>query len=214
MTIIILGPQGSGKGTQAKLLARDFNLFYLESGEFFRKLAKHDARVDEIVNKKGELLPDEEVFAYISTYLDKKDPDGENIILDGYPRSIKQYEFLKDWLKNKNSKIDKAVLLDISERESIKRLSARRICEQCGAKYNLITKPPPADGCECGGKLIQREDDKPEAIRKRLALYKKMTEPLIGVLRKEGILMEVDGERPIKVIFEDIKKRLRVGNAK
>lgn len=210
MNLIILGPQGSGKGTQAKLIAKKLNLFYFESGDFLRDLAKTDSRINEIINKKGVLLPDQEIFSYVSKYLEKNDPDFKNFILDGYPRSVKQYQYLKDWLQEKGSVIDKAILLNISEKESLKRLSARRICEDCGNLYNLITNPPPKGVCECGGKLIQREDDQPDAIKKRLAEYQKQTMPVIDQFRKEGILLEIDGERPIETIFQDILKQLKV----
>lgn len=210
MNLIILGPQGSGKGTQAKLIAKRLTLFYFEIGDYLRELAETDSRIDEIVNKKGVLLPDEEIFSYVSKYLAKNDSDLKNFIFDGYPRSVKQYQLLKDWLQEKGSVIDKVILLNISEEESLKRLSARRICEDCGNLYNLITKPPPKGVCECGGKLIQREDDQPDAIKKRLAEYQKQTMPVIDQFRKEGILLEIDGERPIKTIHDDILKKLKI----
>lgn len=209
MNIIILGPQGSGKGTQAELLVKRYNLFYFESGGFLRELAKVNPRVDEIINKKGELIPDEEIFSYISKYLEEDLPKEKSFLLDGYPRSVRQYELLEEWLTQRHQEIGLAIFLEVSEEESIKRLSARRICSKCGEIYNLITNPPPERSCPCGGKLSQRKDDKPEAIKRRLELYRKETEPLIKVLDKEGILMKVDGERPINVIFGDIVTRLK-----
>jgi adenylate kinase len=208
MNIIILGPQGSGKGTQAKLLAKKLNLFYFESGKFLRELAKTNKSIDERINKRGELMPDEEMFSLFSNYLNEKASTASNMILDGYPRSIKQYELLEDWLKQRNAKIDKAILLEISEKESIRRLSARRRCEKCGQIYNLITNPPPSEGCPCGGDLVQREDDRQKAIIKRLAAYNEVTKPLVERLENQGILERVNGERPIKTIFEDMLSRL------
>ncbi|RLC32886.1 adenylate kinase [Candidatus Woesebacteria bacterium] len=207
MNIIILGPQGSGKGTQAKLLAKKLDLLLFETGKFLRELAKTDKSIDERINKRGELLPDEEVFSLVSNHLNEKAPTAKNILLDGYPRSVKQYELLEDWLKQKDAKIDKAILLEISEKESIRRLSARRTCNKCGQIYNLITNLPPADGCPCGGSLTQREDDMPESIKKRLAAYNKVTKPLVKRLESQGILEKVDGERPIETIFKDILSR-------
>lgn len=209
MNLIILGPQGSGKGTQAKLIAKRLTLFYFEIGDYLRELAETDSRIDEIVNKKGVLLPDEEIFSYVSKYLAKNDSDLKNFILDGYPRSVKQYQLLKDWLQEKGSVIDKAIFLNISEEESLKRLSARRICEDCGNLYDLITNTSPKGVCECGGKLIQREDDQLDTIKKRLAEYQKQTMPVIDQFRKEGILLEIDGERPIETIYDDILKKLK-----
>lgn len=206
MKIIIFGPQGSGKGTQAKLLSEKFNLFYFESGDFLREKAKTDSRIDEIIHKRGEMIPDEEMFLLFKDYLTEKLPNLDNFVLDGFPRSLKQYELLSSWLKEKGEKIDIAILLSISDTESVRRLSARVVCEKCGTVYNLITNPPPGGKCSCGGNLVQRLDDTPEAIKKRLGDYHRVTFPLIEVLKKEGILVEVNGERPIEVIFQDLVK--------
>lgn len=211
MNILILGPQGSGKGTQAELLRQKFDLLYFEIGGILRELAKSDPEIDRLINKEGRLLPDdqtEEIFVKFLTensWIQKK-----GLILDGFPRTLAQYNFVKDYLAKSNQKLDKAIFLDISEETSIRRLSARRTCAACGKVYNLLTNPPKGDVCgECGGALIQREDDKEEAIKRRLGLYRKRTEPLIKTLNKEGILIKVDGERPIKVIYEDILEKLK-----
>lgn len=214
MNIIILGPQGSGKGTQAGLLAKRLGLDYFESGGFFRELAKINKKVDEFINKKGKLLPDDEVFSYITKYLEENFSGFDNLLLDGYPRSVRQYELLKGWLQTKKEKIDLAIFLDISEAESIRRLSSRRICERCGRIYNLVTSPPPGAACECGGNLIQREDDRPAAIKTRLKLYEEDTTPMLKVLQKEGILVKVNGERPIREILTDILHRVKTRDVK
>lgn len=208
MNILILGPQGSGKGTQAKLLSEKFGLFYFESGNFLRELSKSKPDVGERINR-GELIPDAEMFGLVRAFLELNAPSGQNMLLDGYPRSIAQYESLKDWLVGKNSKIDHAILLEISEEESVRRLSARRMDKTTGKIYNLITAPP---GPEIDKEnLIQREDDKPEAIKVRLLKYKEVTAPLVSQLQKEGILKRVNGERPIEVIFADLQEIVGAG---
>lgn len=204
MNILILGPQGSGKGTQAQLLSEKTGYYYVESGGILRGAAKLNPTIDEIINKKGQLLPDEETFSLIKGKVEKEAQDLGKLIFDGFPRSLKQYSLLKDWLHSKGVKLDLAILLDISEEETIRRLSARRTCEKCGKVYNLITNPPSKNRCPCGGKLIQRVDDTPQAIKTRLAAYHKVTAPLIGELDKEGILVKLNGERPIQTIFQDI----------
>jgi len=203
MNIIILGPPGSGKGTQARRLVEALNLFYFESGEFSRELSKTNPRIEKIVNSGG-LIPEEEMTKYVSEYLEKEVPGGRNILFDGYPRFIPQYKFLEHWLENEGSKIDKVFLFEISDKETIHRLSARRICRKCGTVYNLITNPPSGERCECGGELIQRDDDKPEVIEERLEVYRQNTLPMVEYIEKKGILERVDGERPIDTIFSDL----------
>lgn len=202
MIIIILGPQGSGKGTQAKLLADKFKLFYLSTGELLREISKTRKDLQEMVNQKGVLVPDETTFSLMTEHLSQKGIN-DNIVFDGYPRSVKQYSLLKDWLAGNNKKIDLAIVLEISEKESIRRLSNRRMDPKTGKIYNLETSPKPGPEIDIKT-LIQREDDKPEAIKKRLEEYKKITEPLIDIFEKEGVLIKTDGGRPIEVIHEDM----------
>ena len=209
MNIIILGPQGSGKGTQAELIAKKLGLFHMETGKMFREISKNNKRIKDMIDN-GILVPGEETINYMDKYLTKNHIDFSKITFDGFPRTDDQYLSLREWLKKRNFSIDKVILLEVSEDESVRRLSARRTCEQCGKLYNLITNPPPNSGfCECGGKLVQRDDDKTETIKKRLITYKSETEPLVKLFEEEGILLRVNGERPVNEIFEEIIAKIK-----
>ncbi|MBU0998451.1 nucleoside monophosphate kinase [Patescibacteria group bacterium] len=205
MNILIFGPQASGKGTQAHILAGKLGLFYLSTGDLFRKLSEKDSKVKRVV-EKGELPSDELAFSLLKRFIKDEHGSYQNIIFDGFPRNVNQYLMLKRWFYKNKSKIDYAILLDISDEEAIRRLSARRVCSDCKEIFNLITNPSknPKVCDKCGGELVQREDDKPEAIEKRLSLYRNVTKPLIDVFEKEGVLKKVNGEQPI----EDISREL------
>jgi adenylate kinase len=215
MNLILLGPQGSGKGTQAELLVEKYGLNYMEMGKIMRNVAESEVHhYSEIVREyieKGLLVPEEYVKLIARDYINKQ---GKNrgFLFDGYPRSLQQYGQLKEMLMKYGEKIDRVVYLDISEKETVHRLTSRRTCEKCGKIYNLITNPPASENeCECGGKLEYREDDKPEAIIQRLLAFKKNTLPVLEEAREEGILIEIDGEKGIEDIHKEIVKKLEVG---
>jgi adenylate kinase len=210
MIIVILGPQGSGKGTQAELLAKEFNLFYFDMGSYLRNEAKKNQMLDNFVNKEGQFVPEDISMPLAEGYLSAQVPDRDNIIFDGLPRSFRQAQMLNEWLKAGGKKVDNVVFLDIPEKVSIQRLSARRICKVCGKVYNLITNLPEKDGkCSCGGDLAQREDDQPEAIKQRLSWYKKLIQPVLDYYQEEGLLIRVNGELPISDIFKEIVSKIR-----
>lgn len=202
MNILLIGPQGSGKGTQARILCDKFNFFYFESGAYLRKIAEQDPELKKLL-AGGNLVPDREMTSYLTAFLDEKNLyDG--IIFDGFPRTPVQYIFFKKWLSDKEVKLDLVIDLTVSEAETVRRLGGRRQDPQTGKIYNLITDPPPAGVDRT--KLVQRDDDKPEAIKKRLTLYRERTEPLITELKRDTEVIEIDGERPIEVIARDLEK--------
>jgi adenylate kinase len=202
MNILLIGPQGSGKGTQARLICDKYGFFYFESGAFLRRMAETHEDIRKMLNE-GKLVPDIEMTSYLSAYLDDQNLY-DDIIFDGFPRTLTQYNFFKNWLIDKKVKLDLGIVITISENETIRRLTARRLDPATGKIYNLITEPPPS-GVDIS-KLVQREDDKPEAIKKRLEIYKSQTEPLIEELKKDTTVIELDGQRPIGVIFNDISR--------
>jgi adenylate kinase len=213
MNLIIFGPQGSGKGTQAKLLVRKLNCEYFEAGSILRERAKENSllgkKISLIINRKGALVPNILMKKILSQWLEEIDLK-KGIIFDGFPRTLRQYKILKDLLNLKNLKIDKAIYLKLKPEVSLKRLLSRRICPNCKSEFNLLTKPPKKDElCDfCHIKLIRRQDDTPVLIKKRLENYYKEEKPLIEEFKKEKILEEIDGDRPIEEIFQDILRRL------
>lgn len=212
MNIILLGSPASGKGTQADLLSKKLGLYYFQTGKLSRDLAKKDKRIKEIIDS-GKLIPEQEMTMYVVDFLKENHSTMGDILFEGFPRFISQYEALKQFLETKGDDIDAIISIDISGKEAVRRLSARRTCEKCGEVYNLITDPPPKGGCKCGGKLIIREDDKPESIRVRFQYYKDNTKKLIDYVDKKGELIRINGERPIEVIHKDIMSKLKGNNA-
>lgn len=209
MNIILLGPQGSGKGTQAELLKQRRGFFHVETGKMLRELAKKDEEVNELINVKGEFYPDQKTIELVDNELKREGVLGGSKVFDGFPRNLSQYELLTKWLKSLDQSIGAVFLIDISEEETVRRLSARRTCEVCGMVYNLITNPPEGDRCVCGGKLVWRRDDSVEIIKRRLNLFREETLPIVEQAREEEMLYEIDGERPIEKIYEEIEEILK-----
>lgn len=205
MIILVMGPQGSGKGTQAKLLADRLGYYYFDSGAMLREIAGSDKRIDEIVNKRGELVPDDEMYKLVTEYFTRKS-HFDNIVMDGYPRSVVQYQAIKQWFLEHETQISKAIFLRVSDEVSVSRLSARRQDPVTGEIYNLITNPPGPEVDQA--RLVHREDDTPEAIKERLEHYHVTTQPLVQLLRKEGILIEIDGEQSIEKIHKEINAQV------
>lgn len=210
MNIILQGPQACGKGTQARLLSEKFGLLHFEMGKILRSIAnsnnEHAPIVKETLNS-GNLVPDEYVRLIAWDFINKHHEKG--IVFEGYPRSLIQFEYLEDMLKKFNKRIDALISLALPETESMKRMGARRTCVRCGRVYNLISDPPPYDNkCECGGDLILREDDKPEALKRRLEIYASQSRPIFELASKQGIAIEIDGNQPITKVFADIVNKI------
>lgn len=207
MNIVLLGSPASGKGTQADILCQKFGLYHLSTGDISRQLAETDDRIKEMINA-GKLIPAEEMTMHVVNFLTTRKPELSNILFEGFPRFISQYEALANFLTSKGDSIDVVISLDVSKEAAIKRISSRRFCSNCKENFNLITKPPKKDGiCDnCGSSLVQREDDNPASVEVRFDYYQKNTKELIDYVEKLGKLTRVNGERPIDDIAKDLEK--------
>ena len=212
MKIIMLGAPGAGKGTQAKMLSEKYDIPHISTGDIFRANIKNNTELGKKAKSymdAGQLVPDELVVDLVVDRIKAKDCF-KGFILDGFPRTIPQAEALDYALNNQNEKIDYAINVDVPDEDIIERMSGRRACVGCGATYHLVYNPTKKEGiCDvCGEKLILRDDDKPETVKKRLQVYHEQTQPLIDFYEKKGALLTVDGTQDIKVVFEDITKVL------
>ena len=202
MQLIIFGPPGVGKGTLSKMLAEKYRVPHISTGDIFRSEIKSgNSELIQYV-EKGLLVPDMVVNKIVEKAL-KQESCKNGFILDGYPRTIDQAEFLNNVLWKLKKKIDFILNLEASEELIVKRLSARRSCSKCGSVYNLITmKPKKKDTCDkCGSALIQRKDDEPDTVRKRIHVYQNETSPLIDYYKKKKMLTDIDASKKPKEIF-------------
>jgi adenylate kinase len=212
--VVMLGPPGAGKGTQAKLLAKDLNVPHVSSGDLFRD---HLGRKTELgllakgYMDRGDLVPDDVTVGMVVERISRPDCQ-EGVILDGFPRTLSQAAALDGALSERGQGVTVVPLVQVVDEEVINRLTARRVCRNCGAVYNLVFNPPSAEGvCDvCGGELYQRDDDNAETVRNRLYTYYKETSPLIGYYFAKGLLIEVNGEQEIESVQADLRAVLEV----
>jgi len=207
MNIAMFGPQGSGKGTQSELLSAKFKIPTVSAGALYRGNIKRKTKLGKLAEKftsKGVLGPNYLTNNMIKEELTKSKYK-RGVILDGYPRNLNQAKFL-DKLRD----IDYAILININQQVTIKRLSGRRVCSKCGQTYHIITKKPKEKNIcnKCGSPLRQRADDYPKAIKQRLAVYRQETKPILNYYKKQGKLIKVNGEAQINVVFEKVFKAL------
>ncbi|MBC8495340.1 adenylate kinase [archaeon] len=208
MRLLIFGPQASGKGTQAARVAEHFRILHISTGDIFRENISQETELGKLAASymnDGNLVPNEVTNNLVKNRLEEEDC-AKGFILDGYPRTRNQAEFLTEL----NHKFDAAINLQVSESEIIKRIGARRICENCKTGFNTIFIKPKVEGvCDkCNGKLIIREDDKPEAIKKRLSLYHELTEPLLDFYREKGLIVDINGDPIMDEVYAEIIQKL------
>ena len=206
MRVILLGAPGAGKGTQASRLIKKYSIPQISTGDILRGAVKEGTELGKKAQEhmnKGELVPDDIVIGIIDERI-RKDDCSKGFFLDGFPRTIAQAEALENI-----TKIDKVINLNVSDETIINRLSNRRQCSKCGTIYGIDIPPKEEGVCDkCGGSLYQRDDDKIEAIKNRLEVYRKQTQPLIDYYKKKGILFDIDAEQPLPKIMDDIIKAL------
>ncbi|QQY79394.1 adenylate kinase [Keratinibaculum paraultunense] len=212
MRLILLGPPGAGKGTQASAIVKKYNIPHISTGDIFRENIKMGTELGKKVKEymdKGLLVPDDIVVSIVKDRI-LKDDCKDGFLLDGFPRTVNQGEALDKELSNMGLKLDKVINLNVEKEILIERITGRRICKDCGATYHIKFNPPAKKGiCDnCGGKLYQREDDTQETVEKRIEVYQQQTKPLIDYYTKKGLILNIDGSKAIDEIFEAIVKAL------
>jgi adenylate kinase len=201
MKLILLGPPGAGKGTQAKMLTERFSIPQISTGDILRAAVKDGTPMGRKAKQfmdAGGLVPDEVVVGIVRDRLQQPDCNS-GFILDGFPRTVAQADALQASLREMDKELDRVISLAVDAEALVERLTGRRTCRQCGRGYHVKFDPPRQVGvCDaCGGALFQRDDDQEETIRKRLQVYADQTAPLISYYRQAGVLMELDGMQPI-----------------
>ncbi|EMA46321.1 adenylate kinase [Halococcus morrhuae DSM 1307] len=201
--VLLLGPPGAGKGTQSANVADEYDVPHVTTGDALR--ANKDMETDYGTPREfmdaGELVPDPVVNEIVAEALS----DGEGYVLDGYPRNTEQADYLADI-----TTLDVVCLLAVSDSELVERLTGRRVCDDCGANYHAEFNPPEEEGVcdECGGALIQREDDTEETVKERIDVYHESTEPVVDYYREAGVLREIDGEATPEEVWEELRETI------
>jgi adenylate kinase len=209
LDLILFGPPGAGKGTQAERLQEDFRLPFISTGEMLRANVKEGTELGQQAKQymdAGDLVPDELIVAMAAERLQEEDAR-DGFILDGFPRTLEQAKALDRQLGELGRRVTAAILIDVPDEEVIRRLSGRRVCVKAGHNYHIEFDPPKRDGIcdQDGSRLIQRDDDKPEVIKNRLHVYHDQTEPLIDYYDEQGLMRRIDGTRNPTEVHDHIR---------
>lgn len=214
--VIIMGPQGAGKGTQAALVAPRLRLEHISTGDLFREVMAGDSELGQEIRSyvdRGALVPDALTIRMLMDHVDLSfgdESEMRGMLLDGFPRNQAQAEALDVALRERGDRLVSVVHVDVPRERLMERLTGRLVCPNCGATYHRGFNPPKVEGaCDvCGSSLIQRSDDTPEAVERRLSIYYEQTAPVLDYYRAKGLLLDVDGDRPIVDVSERIVEAL------
>ncbi|HUA00746.1 MAG TPA: adenylate kinase [Candidatus Aquilonibacter sp.] len=211
--LIFLGPPGAGKGTQAKKIAQHCGAPHLSTGDMLREAISRNTELGRIarpIMERGDLVPDDLVMKMVAERLKRTDCQG-GFVFDGFPRTLAQAEQLDKILESNGFGKPQVIDIQVDAGELVKRISGRWMCSVGGEIYNVNVAPPKVPGvCDRdGGKLVQRADDRPEAVGERLAVYERQTKPLTDYYRRKGVLDVVDGARPVEEVSRDLEKLVR-----
>jgi adenylate kinase len=209
LDVVLLGPPGAGKGTQAKRLAAAFDLLHVSTGDLLRDEVARATGLGQLAQgfmSRGELVPDELVGKMLASRLHSQQA-GFGCVYDGYPRTPAQAQLLDGLLAELNRRVDVALYIGVPDEAILARLTGRRSCPKCGAVYHVTNNPPKQEGlCDsCGGALVQRPDDRDDVIRERLRVYREHTAPLLDLFRGRGMLGEVDGRGEVDAVFGQLR---------
>jgi adenylate kinase len=212
LNLILMGPPGAGKGTQAERLVDDFDLPYYATGDILRAAVKEESDLGREAKQymdRGDLVPDELICNVVMERIDSPEAE-DGFILDGFPRTTRQAEVLEEALDRRGRSLTAAILIEVSDHDVLRRLSGRRICVKNGHVYHTESNSPKNEGvCDLdGSRLIQRDDDKPETVKKRLDVYHEQTEPLVDWYEEAGLLRRFDGSRSPDEVHRHIRATL------
>ncbi|MEW6446980.1 MAG: adenylate kinase [Bacillota bacterium] len=208
MNLLIMGPPGAGKGTQAVEVVKELKIPHISTGDMLREAVKQGTEMGKKAKEymdKGQLVPDEVIIGVVKERIAQPDCK-TGFLLDGFPRTLPQAEALDATLKDLGVKLDGVINIKVPRERIVARITGRRVCRSCGDTYHITNKPPKEAGkCDkCGGELYQRSDDTEETVNKRLDVYEAQTKPLLDYYGKQGLVLDINGDQPIDKVLQDI----------